>query len=90
VVGVLRPAQPGLDDGETGLHEHDEEAGDERPSTKLIADLVLAHQVDDVGDRQAFLRIGDPECPRPSPVMSGRVAFAVSSVGASIASDRHR
>ena len=64
VVGVLRAAQAGLDDGEPGLHEHDEEAGDQRPH-EVDGDLVLADLVDDVGKRQALLRVADRDVGRP-------------------------
>ena len=45
VVGVLGAAQAGLDDGESGLHEHDQEAGDQRPH-EVDGDLILADLVD--------------------------------------------
>ena len=40
-----------------GLHEHDQEAGDQRPD-EVDGDLVLADLVDHVGDGQAFLGVG--------------------------------
>src|SRR5207247_16460 len=51
VVGVLRPAEAGLDQGEAGLHEHDQEARDEGPD-EVDRDPVLTDLVDDVGDRE--------------------------------------
>ena len=56
VVGVLRAAQTGLDDGESGLHEHDQEAGDQGPD-EVDGDLVLADLIGDVADGEAF-RLG--------------------------------
>ena len=51
VVGVLGAAEPGFDDREAGLHEHDQEAADQRPD-EVDGDPVLARPVHEVGDRQ--------------------------------------
>ena len=56
-LAFLARQRPGLDDGEAGLHEHDEEAGDQRPD-EVDGDLVLADLVDEVGDRQTLFRVG--------------------------------
>jgi len=38
VAGVLGPGEPGLDHGETGLHEHDKGGGDEGPHRVAVHD----------------------------------------------------
>ena len=48
-LAFLARHRPGLDDREARLHEHDEEAGDERPD-EVDRDLVLADVVDDVAE----------------------------------------
>ena len=57
VVGVLHAAKPRLDHGEASLHEHDQEAGDQRPD-EVDGDLVLADLVGHVADGEASLGIG--------------------------------
>ena len=49
VVGVLGAAQPGFHDRESRLHEHDQEASDQRPH-KVDGDLVLSDLVGKVAD----------------------------------------
>ena len=56
VVGILHAAQPRLYHGEARLHEHDQEAADQRPG-EVDADLVLPNLIGDIGDRNADLRI---------------------------------
>ena len=65
--------KPGLDDGEAGLHEHDEEAGDERPD-EVDRDLVLADEADHVADREADLRVADGDVADRAGERAGRVA----------------
>ena len=52
VAGVFRPGEPGFDHGETGLHEHDEDAGNERP------DGVAVHDAEKLGLGGRFLGQG--------------------------------
>ena len=56
MVGVFDAAQTRLNHGEAGLHEHDQEARDQRPH-KVDGDLVLAHLVGDVAQREARLGV---------------------------------
>ena len=51
VRGVLRAGEAGLDHREAGLHEHDEEAADQRPH-EVDGDLVVADGVHDLGERR--------------------------------------
>jgi len=53
VVGVLRPAQPGFNDGEPGLHEHDEEPGNERPH-EVDGNTVLPRLIDRIRKRDSL------------------------------------
>ena len=57
VRGVLGAGEPGLDHREAGLHEHDEEAGDQRPHD-VDGDLVVADGVHHLGQRR-ILRVLD-------------------------------
>ena len=67
-------AQPGFDDGEAGLHEHDEEARDQRPH-EVDRDLVLADLTHDVADRQPLLHVPDRDVRRVARDRSTGVAF---------------
>jgi hypothetical protein len=58
VARILGAAQAGFDEGKASLHEHDEEARDERPH-EVDGDLVLPDLIDDVRERQALLGIAD-------------------------------
>ena len=69
-------ARPGLDDGEAGLHEHDEEAGDQRPD-EVDGDQVLADRVDDVVDRQALLHVADRDVADGAGDGAGRIALGL-------------
>ena len=57
VVGVLGPAQARFDRREPGLHEHDQEAGDQGPH-EVDGDPVLADLVQSVLDGDALLAVG--------------------------------
>ena len=46
---VLGSSEARLDHGEPGLHEHDQEAGHERPYD-VYGDLVVAHRLHDLGE----------------------------------------
>ena len=58
VVGVFDATEARLDHGESGLHEHDQEAGDQGPG-KVDADLVLADLVGNIAQGEADLGVGD-------------------------------
>src|SRR5262249_19650192 len=53
VVRVLGAAQTCLHDREAGLHEHDQEASDQRPN-EIDGDFILADLIDYVADREAL------------------------------------
>ena len=56
VRAVLRSAQSGLDVHEAGLHEHHQEAGDQRPH-EVDRESIVRHPIVDVLDRQRRRRI---------------------------------
>ena len=58
VIGVLDSTQTRFNHGESGLHEHNQEAANQRPG-KVDADLVLANLVGNIAKRQAGLGIRD-------------------------------
>ena len=58
VVGVFHATEPGFNHGETGLHEHDQKAGDQRPD-KVDGDLVLADLVGNIAQGEAGLGVAD-------------------------------
>ena len=83
-LAFLARHRPGLHDGEAGLHEHDEEAGDQRPD-EVDGDLVLADLVDDVGDRQPLLRVADRDVGDGAGEGAARIALGlVLGFGASM------
>ena len=51
VRGVLRAGEAGLDHREPGLHEHDEEAGEQRPD-EVDGDLVVADRLHHLAERR--------------------------------------
>ena len=73
VIGVLGAAEASFHDGETGLHEHDQEAGDQRPH-EVDGDLVLPDLVDDVADREALGAVTYGHVAHGSRKRSARVA----------------
>ena len=53
VIGVLGAAQSSLDNGETGLHEHDQETRDQCPD-KIDRNFVLPDLICHVGNGETF------------------------------------
>ena len=53
VISVLGPTEAGLHHREPGLHEHDEEAGDERPD-KIDCDFVVTDGVHHLRERRCI------------------------------------
>ena len=58
VIGVLGAAEAGFDDGETRLHEHDQEARDQGPH-EVDGDTVLPVWFSNILDGNALLAIGN-------------------------------
>ena len=74
---ILGPAQARLDHGKAGLHEHDQEAGNQSPD-KVDGDLILANLIRDVGNRHADLGVRrrdiiDSSCDRAPGIAFGQI-----------------
>ena len=79
--GVFRPAQAGLDEHKSGLHEHDQEAGDQRPH-QVDREQVVGDAVVKVGGRELALgcrlcrlRLASPTRRRRRPSDRANVVF---------------
>ena len=74
----LARREPGLDHREAGLHEHDEEAGDQRPHD-VDGDLVVADGVHHFGQRRVG-RVLDRRRRPPVPVAAPVGSFCTCPI----------
>ena len=56
-LAFLARHKSGFNDGEPGLHEHDQETCDQRPG-EVDTNAVLAYLIYEIGQRDAFVGIG--------------------------------